>query len=135
MPVAMNAAGTFQIQMTAEPPIDIVDGVSLGRFSFDKRFSGALEATSVVYMTGCRTSVDTSAGYVAVERVTGSLDGQAGTFVLLHRGIMNRGVLSLEIGVVPDSGTGDLRGLSGAMTIQVVDKVHHYAFEYALATA
>jgi hypothetical protein len=129
----MNATGTFEITMHPEAPYDVVEGVSLARVRFEKRFSGALDASSVVHMIGARTAVETSAGYVAIERVTGSLDGRAGTFVLQHSGVMTRGALSLSVTVVPDSGTGALAGLSGSMTIQVVEGKHRYAFEYAIA--
>lgn len=130
----MNAKGTFEIHMTAEPPYDVVDGVSLGRVRFDKTFSGLLQATSTVHMLGARTNVDASAGYVALERVTGTLDGKRGTFVLQHTGIMNRGARTLSVTVVPDSGTGELAGLSGRMDIQIVDGKHFYEFEYELVS-
>jgi hypothetical protein len=129
----MNANGTFEITMNAEPPYDVVEGVSLGRVSIDKRFSGPLDATSKVDMIGARTPVDGSAGYVAIERVTGTLDGKQGTFVLQHSGVMTRGARSLSVTVVPDSGTGELKGLSGRMDIQIVEGKHHYAFEFELA--
>lgn len=129
----MNATGTFEITMHPEAPYDVVEGVSLARVRFEKRFTGALDASSVVHMIGARTAVESSAGYVAIERVTGSLDGRAGTFVLQHSGVMTRGALSLSVTVVPDSGTGALAGLSGSMAIQVVEGKHRYAFEYALA--
>ncbi|MDO9018113.1 MAG: DUF3224 domain-containing protein [Deltaproteobacteria bacterium] len=129
----MNANGTFEITMNAEPPYDVVEGVSLGRVSFDKRFSGPLDATSKVDMIGARTPVDGSAGYVAIERVTGTLDGRQGTFVLQHSGVMTRGERTLSVTVVPDSGTGGLKGLSGRMDIQIVEGKHHYVFEFELA--
>lgn len=129
----MNATGTFEVTMNAEPPYDVAEGVSLGRVAIDKRFSGALEATSVVHMIGARTPVEGSGGYVAVERVTGTLDGRSGSFVLLHTGVMTRGARALGVTVVPDSGTGALKGLSGAMDIEIVAGQHHYRFEYELA--
>ena len=129
----MNAKGTFEIQMSAEPPYDVVDDVSLGRVSFDKQFTGALEATSKVHMIGARTPTEGSGGYVAIERVTGTLEGKRGTFVLQHNGIMARGTRTLSVTVVPDSGTGELRGLSGKMDIQIVEKKHHYVFDYEIA--
>jgi hypothetical protein len=125
----MQAQGTFEIQMQAEPPYDVVDDVSLGRVSFDKQFSGALEAHSKVSMLGARTKEPGSAGYVALERVTGTLSGQKGSFVLLHRGIMDRGSRSLSVTVVPDSATGELAGLRG----QIVEGKHFYVFDYELA--
>jgi hypothetical protein len=126
----MKVTGTFEVTMSAEPPYDVVDEVTLGRVSFDKQFSGPLEATATVQMIGVRTPVDGSAGYVAVERVSGTLDGKHGTFVLQHTGTMNKGTNSLAVTVVPDSGTGDLKGLAGRMEIQIVGGKHFYEFEF-----
>lgn len=128
----MNVKGTFTITMHAEPPYDVVEGVSLARASFDKVFSGPLTATSSVAMIGARTPRDGSAGYVAIERVSGTLDGKRGSFVLQHNGVMNRGVASLSVTVVPDSGTGELVALSGSMQIVIVEGQHHYELEYEL---
>lgn len=129
----MQAKGTFEVKMTAEPPFSDHDGVSLGRATFEKTFRGELDATSTVHMIGARNAnVPTSAGYVAIERVTGALGGRKGTFVLQHNGIMNRGKGSLDCTVVPDSGTGELTGLSGRLAIEIVEKQHHYTFDYEL---
>jgi len=130
----MIAEGAFEIRMTAEPPFDVVDGVSLGRTTIDKTFSGPLEGASRVHMLSARTSVEGSAGYVALERVAGVLDGKRGTFVLQHAGIMNRGAPALSVTVVPDSGTGELAGISGRMEIRIVDGKHFYELEYAMAS-
>lgn len=118
--------------MAAEPPYEIVDGVSMSRASFEKKFEGPLDATSKVTMLATRTKVETSAGYVASERIIGTLDGKPGTFVLLHLGLMNRGAPGLTIIVAPDSGTGDLAGISGHMDIQIVEGKHFYELEYEL---
>lgn len=128
----MNAKGTFEITMNAEPPYDLVEGVALARVSLEKRFAGPLTGTSSVQMIGARTKVEGSLGYVAIERVGGTLDGKRGTFVLQHSGVSDRGALSLSVTVVPDSGTGELVGLSGRMTIDRVDREHHYDFTYEL---
>ena len=129
----MQAKGTFEVKMTAEPPFSDHEGVSLGRATFEKTFRGDLDATSTVHMIGARNAnVPTSAGYVALERVTGTLAGRKGTFVLQHNGIMNRGKGSLDCTVVPDSGTGELSGLSGRLAIEIVEKQHHYTFDYEL---
>ena len=128
----MKAKGTFEVTMNAEPPYDVAEGVSLGRVGLDKRFAGPLDATSKGQMIGARTPVDGSAGYVAIERVTGTLDGRAGTFVLQHSGVMTRGARALTVTVVPDSGTGELKGLAGRMDIQIVEGKHHYEFEFEL---
>ena len=126
----MNATGTFEITMSAEPPYDEVDGVTLARVTFDKRFTGPLEARSQVRMLGARTPVASSAGYVALERVTGTLAGRRGSFVLQHTGVMRRGAQTLSVTVVPDSATGELAGLTGRMEIRLTDGKHHYDFEY-----
>ena len=104
----------------------------LGRMSIDKTFFGELDATSKGEMLSAMTAVKGSAGYVAIERVTGQLNGHSGSFVLQHSGTMNRGEPQLTVTVVPDSGTEQLTGLSGTMTIKIVDKKHFYEFEYML---
>lgn len=112
-----------------------IDGLALGRFTLDKQFHGALEATSKGEMLTAAGSLKGSAGYVAIERVTGTLAGRTGSFALQHLGVMDRGAPTLNITVVPDSGTGQLAGLTGAMTINIVDKKHFYDFEYTLPPA
>lgn len=104
----------------------------LGRLSIDKVFQGDLQATSKGEMLAHRTAVQGSAGYVAMERVDGTLNGRAGTFVLQHSGTMNRGVQQLALTVVPDSATGELEGLSGSMKIIIEGGQHSYEFEYEL---
>lgn len=129
----MSIKGTFAIKMTPEPPYDDAPGAVLSRARFDKMFQGELSASSIVHMISARSDTQpSSAGYVAIERVQGSLCGKKGSFVLQHSGIMNRGQSSLTINVVPDSGTGELVGLSGTMSIEIVDKQHYYVFDYAL---
>jgi len=128
----MHAKGTFQIQMTAEPPYSNEDGVSIGRAAFTKQFTGDLVADSKVDMIGARTPEPTSAGYVAIERIVGTLGGKRGSFVVQHTGVMNRGASSLKVTVVPDSGTAELAGLRGEMTIEIIEKVHHYTLTYDL---
>jgi hypothetical protein len=128
-----HAAGTFEVKFDPHPPYDTAEGARLGRVSITKRFSGDIDATSTVEMLNATTDVSGSAGYVALERVTGAVQGHAGTFVLQHSGIMNRGQGELHVTVVPDSGTGALRHIAGAMAIEIVDGEHRYAFEYTLA--
>jgi hypothetical protein len=125
--------GTFTITAQPEPPFETSDDILLGRTTFAKVFAGPLDATSTVWMTYARTPTKGSAGYVAIERVVGSLDGRAGSFVLQHSGVMDDGVTSLNLTVVPGSGTGQLAGLRGRMEIQVNDGEHHYVFEHELA--
>jgi hypothetical protein len=103
-----------------------------GRYTIEKQIHGDLEASSTGEMLTAMTAVSASAGYVAVEKVTGTLAGRAGSFVLLHSGTSDRGTLNLNITVVPDSGTGRLEGLAGRMTIRIGETRHDYDFEYTL---
>jgi hypothetical protein len=126
-----QATGPFDVKMIPEAS-DEAGGLTLGRFALDKRYRGALDATSAGAMLTAMTPVKGSAGYVAVERVTGTLDGRAGSFLLQHSGIMARGAQRLDLGVVPDSGTGALEGLAGTMRIVIEGGTHAYAFDYTL---
>lgn len=129
----MKITGTFDIKLN---PLDGYaegkEGVTLGRLSMDKTFHGDLDATSKGEMLSARTPVKNSAGYVALEQVTGSLAGKKGSFVLQHFATMNKGNDRLILEVVPDSGTGELEGLSGKMTIHIEEGKHEYEFEYEL---
>ncbi len=107
----------------------------LARMSIDKQFVGDLAATSKGEMLSAGTSVKGSAGYVAIERVVGTLGGRRGSFVLQHNGVMTRGAPQLTITVVPDSGTGALAGLSGTMAIIIADGKHSYELDYSLPAA
>jgi Protein of unknown function (DUF3224) len=128
-----RAAGSFEVTMNPEPSYDAVEGgIVLGRMSLTKEFQGDLEASSIVQMLSAGTSVKGSAGYVAIERVVGRLHGRGGTFVLQHSGTMARGSAALTVSVVPDSGTGELTGLAGTMTIDIIDGKHLYGFAYTL---
>jgi uncharacterized protein DUF3224 len=127
-----HASGTFEVKLSPQATDDKGDPL-LGRMSLDKQFHGDLEAISKGEMLSAGTNVKGSAGYVAIERVSGTLQGRKGSFVLQHSGTMTRGVPQLSISVVPDSGTGQLTGLTGKMNINIVDGKHFYDFEYALA--
>jgi hypothetical protein len=127
-----RAGGAFEVQLVPQGQPDSADGSTLGRMSIDKQFHGDLEATSKGEMLSATTSVKGSAGYVAIERITGVLHGQSGSFVLQHTGTMAHGDFQLSITVVPDSGSGQLAGLAGKMSINIVDKNHFYEFEYTL---
>jgi hypothetical protein len=129
--MSAHAKGTFEVKVTPQPADDLAPAV--GRMSIAKQFHGDLDAVSSGQMLAAATSVKGSAGYVAVEQVTGALHGRSGAFVLQHGGTMTRGVPQLTISVVPDSGTGELAGLAGAMTITIADGKHSYDFEYILA--
>ena len=127
------ATGAFEVTMIPpEPAYDTVDGIALGRITINKRLHGDLEGSSVVQMLTAMTGVKGSAGYVAIERVTGTLHGLSGTFVLQHSGTTDRNRQSLTITVVPDSGTGELAGISGDLTIEITDGKHSYALAYDL---
>ena len=105
---------------------------AIGRMLIDKQFRGALEAVSKGQMLAFRTATEGSAGYVAMEKVSGKIEGRDGTFVLQHSGTMNRGAASLVLTVVPDSGTAGLTGLTGQMAIEITGGKHFYTFEYSL---
>lgn len=124
------AMGSFTVEMKPQGDPDAADGVSLGRLLLQKRFEGDLVATSQGEMLTAMTPVQGSAGYVAIERVTGTLHGKSGSFVFQHTGTMTRGAQQLSITVVPDSGTGELAGLSGVFRLQIVEGKHFYEFEY-----
>lgn len=127
----MTASGTFEVKL--KPQVDEnVGDPTVGRMSIDKQFHGDLEAASKGQMLAVQGDVKGSAGYVAMERVTGALAGHQGTFALQHTGTMMRGAPELSVSVVPDSGTGELAGLSGKMTIKIADGKHFYEFEYVL---
>jgi hypothetical protein len=126
-----HATGTFEVKMKPQAD-DQVGDPTVGRFSLDKQFHGDLEGTSKGQMLGAMTDIKGSAGYVALERIKGTLQGRNGTFALQHSGTMTRGVSGLSITVVPDSGTDQLAGIAGTMAINVVDGVHSYDFEYTL---
>lgn len=130
--MTQSASGTFEVKLTPQTQNDPSTAPAVGRMSLDKKFHGDLEATSQGEMLAFTTSVQGSAGYVAMEKVNGTLKGKSGTFVLQHSGTMTRGEPQLTITVVPDSGTGQLVGLSGRMTIQIADGKHSYGFEYTL---
>ena len=134
-PVTKHASGKFDVKVepqSNEQPDDQQEGRTVVRMTLDKQFHGDLEATSKGQMLAYSTAVKGSAGYVAMERVNGSLNGKSGSFALQHSGTMDRGKPELIITVVPDSGTGDLAGLSGKMTINIVDGKHFYEFDYTL---
>lgn len=134
-PVTNRASGTFEVKLAPQDLAHKAEGSTLGRMSIDKQFHGDLEATSQGEMLTATTSVQGSAGYVAIERVSGTLQGRSGTFVLQHSGTMTRGEPHLVITVVPDSGTGQLAGLTGKMMITIAEGKHSYDFEYTLAAA
>ncbi len=129
-----RASGTFDVKVSPLP-FHTTRDATLGRMSLDKVLHGALEATGHGEMLTAGTEVQGSAGYVAIERITGTLDGRAGSFALQHLGVMTRGVGEMSITVVPDSGTGELAGLAGKLTIHIIEGKHSYDFDYTLPAA
>ncbi len=127
----MQASGTFEVKLT--PQDDKSEDSTRGRMLINKRFYGDLEAISEGQMLTAITSVKDSAGYVAIEWVSGTLQGRKGSFVLQHSGTMTRGAPEQTVTVVPDSGADELTGLTGRMTIRIADGKHYYEFEYTLA--
>ena len=128
-----HARGTFEVKM-APLPADATGDATLGRMSIDKQFHGDLEGTSQGQMLSAMGGVKGSAGYVAMEKVNGTLKGRSGSFVLQHSGTMNRGAPQLIVSVVPDSGTDQLTGLAGVLEIIIEGGKHSYHFEYTLPT-
>lgn len=129
-----HARGTFEVTLTPQPSSDSPQAATHVRMSIDKQFHGDLEATSKGEMLAAGTAVKGSAGYVAIEKVTGALGDRTGTFILQHSGVMTRGDGQLTITVVPDSGTGDLEGLAGTMGIIIEGSKHLYTFDYSFST-
>jgi len=128
-----HASGTFDVKLTPQPKDEYADGATLSRLTIDKEFRGDLAGTSKGQMLAAAgTTVKNSAGYVAIELVTGSLHGRHGTFVFQHSGTMNRGAPTLTLTVVPDSGTDELTGLTGSMKIIIASGKHSYEFDYTL---
>lgn len=128
----MHATGSFDVKLTPQTAAPGIQTAELGRMTIDKQFHGDLAAASLGEMLAIRTRIEGSAAYVALERVTGNLHGHMGTFVLQHSGTMDRGVSSLALTVVPDSGTDALTGLRGSMTIKVNQGKHSYTMDYDL---
>ena len=127
-----QAKGTFDVKVIPQGTPDTAEGIALGRLSLDKQFHGDLEATSKGEMLTSGHESNGSAAYVAIERVIGALNGRRGSFALMHQGTMNKESQKLTVVVVPDSGTGQLAGISGTMTITIIDKKHLYEFSYSL---
>jgi hypothetical protein len=128
----MHATGTFEVKVTPQADENVGDP-TVGRMSLDKQFHGDLEAASKGQMLAVQGEVKGSAGYVAMERVSGTLTGLQGTFALQHTGTMTAGAPQMSVTVVPDSGTGELAGIKGNMNIVIADGKHSYEFEYTFA--
>lgn len=129
----MKVSGTFKVEIQPqEASFKGKDGITVARMSLVKTFEGELSGQSLGEMLSAVTTVSGSAGYVAMEQVTGTLSGKSGSFVLQHSGSMNQGDATLALSVVPDSGCDGLKGLSGTMAIRIEEGLHYYDFEYEL---
>ena len=131
-PVMATARGTFDVKMSPHTLALAFEGSRLSRFALDKEYHGDLEAKARGEMLAAGSSEPSSAGYVAIEEVRGTLHGRRGSFSLQHTGTMNRGTPTLSVTIVPDSGTEELRGIAGTLTIIVEGKAHSYVLEYTL---
>jgi hypothetical protein len=131
-PVTKHATGPFDVKLAPQGEDDKAEGSTLARYSLDKQYHGDLDATAKGTMLTAGTDVKGSAGYVAIERVTGKLSGLTGSFVLQHSGTLTRGAPVQSITVVPDSGTGQLAGLTGKLTVIIEAGKHSYSFDYTL---
>jgi hypothetical protein len=128
----VTAAGQFQVRMIPAGEPDAADGTALGQSALDKTYAGDLVARAQGQMLTAITTTRGSAVYVAIERIDGVLHGRRGTFCLAHYGRMTRGAQHQCIEIVPDSGTGELSGISGRLTIRIAEGVHHYELDYRL---
>ncbi|HEX4065339.1 MAG TPA: DUF3224 domain-containing protein [Acidobacteriaceae bacterium] len=128
-----QATGTFEVKLVPQKADNAqAEAAGLGRMALDKQFDGALAATSQGEMLSILDREKGSGGYVAMERVTGTLDGRKGSFILQHNATMNRGEAEMNIVVVPDTGTGQLAGISGSMTVKIEGGQHYYYFDYSI---
>jgi hypothetical protein len=133
--LARHAKGTFDVTTTAQAPDEVTGGPAIGRYALDKQFHGDLEAASKGQMLAAGDPAKGAAGYVAMEHVTGTLHGKRGEFAFQHNGTMDHSGLHLTVTVVPGSGTGELAGITGSMTIIIAAGKHSYDFDYTLPAA
>ncbi|WP_022976404.1 DUF3224 domain-containing protein [Nevskia ramosa] len=127
-----TASGAFDVTLAPLSLDQPGDDSARGRMRLDKRFHGGLDATGAGEMLTGMGSVSGSAAYVAIERISGTLNGKTGSFIVVHRGLMTRGAPELAVTIVPDSGTGELAGISGAMNLIVGNGRHDYTIDYTL---
>ena len=125
-----QAKGEFEVKRTPQADLDAGGGAVIGHHRFDKRFHGPLDASSVVQMLALMSATPGSGAYVAIERIEGALDGRRGSFCMQHNGVMDRGKPSLDLTVIPDTGTEELAGLQGRLAIDIRDGRHFYTFNY-----
>jgi len=127
-----HATGTFDVRVAPLDPAFRFDDNAITRFSIDKQFHGDLEAASKGEMLAGGSPTKGSGGYVAIERVSGTIDGQTGTFLLQHKGTMQNGAYHMDVVVIPGSGTGQFTGIDGSMQIVIKDGKHSYDFAFTL---
>ena len=132
MTTTTRATGTFDVKMLPQTPSDLAAAANLGRMTLDKSYRGDLEGAASGEMLAMMTDTPGSAVYVAIERVSGRLNGRQGSFALHHRGVMTRGAPELMVEISPDSGTGELTGIAGTMTIEIRGRDHFYTIDYEL---
>jgi hypothetical protein len=128
----LRATGTFDVVVKPLPFDDKAQDGTTGRLLVDKTIRGDLEGTSRGQMLAVGPNAEGSGAYVAIERVSGTLKGRTGTFVLQHSGWMTKAGMEMTITVVPDSGTGQLTGIRGRMIIKIEGSKHFYELEYTL---
>ena len=130
--MTMTAKGSFEITMQPAPGGEGAGRVAVGRMLIDKYYSGDLTGIGQGEMLSAGNPAAGSAGYVAIEHVTGTLDGKSGSFALQHAGTMHAGASHLSISIVPGSGTDDLAGIEGKLKLDIIDRKHYYELEYTL---
>ena len=131
-----HAEGSFDVKTIPMPPDEVTAGIGIGRFTLDKQYHGPLQGTAKGEMLTSGSPESGTAGYVAMEEVSGSLDGRHGSFALQHWGTMRDGKFELRVEVVPGSGLGELAGIAGTLTITIAPGgKHSYALDYTLPTA
>ena len=130
-----HAEGTFDVKMTPLAADDATAGSPISRYSGVKQFHGDLDGTSKVEMLSAGDPAKGNAGYVAIEYITGNLQGHTGSFALQHTGTMEGGNYKLSVTVVPGTGTGELTGIAGTFNIIIASGKHSYTFDYTLPAA
>jgi len=127
-----QANGNFVLQWDEDPPYDDGEGAKLANVTVTKKFHGDLDADSVARLITTTSEVEGSMGYIGVERVIGTLHGKKGTFVMQHSATMNRGVGAISVVILPDTGTGELKGISGSLSVEITPEAHKYTIDYEL---
>ncbi|MCY3695506.1 MAG: DUF3224 domain-containing protein [Chloroflexi bacterium] len=128
-----SARGSFEVNIEPEPPYLEDGGVKLNLNRVEKQYSGDMVGSARAHMLAAYTTTPGSAGYVAIEHFSGTVNGKSGSLALQHSGTMDRGEASLTVTVVPDSGTGELAGIAGTLELNSEEAGHTYVFEYELA--